>query len=421
MTQRVHYYSARVAYAESEDGVHWVRPNLGLVEYHGSRDNNLVLIDNPRAHGLDVLVLHEPEDPDPSRRFKMMVHMGARFEGRPAGAPVPFFSADGLRWTSATDATLENYTVSNDDAVLPTEHFEMGGLYRWNGMYHLIGQQVDPFMWLPGGEPSGRVLTTFRSSDFVNWSRTKTLSFVRDGTTGTHAPKGVGRGEEVHQCSVWHRGNVLLSTYGLWHGGPEWKDVTIDLGLLISNDGLRYREPIDDYVFLRRGDDGTWDQGGLLMAQAFENVGDKTFVYYGHWDPRIGNKYKPRGGFGLATLDRDRFGAVSVKNPEKVAAFITCSIDLDDSTEIFVNASGLAKDASLKVELLDPLERPIPAFSGANSGHVREAGFRQQVVWSEGQTPGSVDGQVKIRFTFEGENHQAIQLYALYLAAVESE
>ena len=33
----------RVAYAESEDGVQWTKPRLGLVEYRGNRDNNLVL------------------------------------------------------------------------------------------------------------------------------------------------------------------------------------------------------------------------------------------------------------------------------------------------------------------------------------------------------------------------------------------
>ena len=34
-----------VCYAVSRDGVEWKKPNLGLVEYNGSRDNNLVLSD----------------------------------------------------------------------------------------------------------------------------------------------------------------------------------------------------------------------------------------------------------------------------------------------------------------------------------------------------------------------------------------
>ena len=35
----------RVAYAESDDGVKWTKPNLGLVEYAGNKDNNLVAMD----------------------------------------------------------------------------------------------------------------------------------------------------------------------------------------------------------------------------------------------------------------------------------------------------------------------------------------------------------------------------------------
>ena len=35
-------HNGHLAYAESSDGVNWERPNLGLFEYAGSRDNNIV-------------------------------------------------------------------------------------------------------------------------------------------------------------------------------------------------------------------------------------------------------------------------------------------------------------------------------------------------------------------------------------------
>ena len=34
-------------YAESPDGIHWVKPNLGLYEVMGSRENNVVLAGDP--------------------------------------------------------------------------------------------------------------------------------------------------------------------------------------------------------------------------------------------------------------------------------------------------------------------------------------------------------------------------------------
>ena len=69
------FYGWQPAYAESEDGIDWVKPKLGLVEYKGSKDNNLVLLEPPGVMGLHLAVLHEPEDPDPSRRFKMMLYV----------------------------------------------------------------------------------------------------------------------------------------------------------------------------------------------------------------------------------------------------------------------------------------------------------------------------------------------------------
>ena len=148
-------------------------------------------------------------------------------------------------------------------------------------MYHLTGQQIPPWQWLPDGRPCGRQMTIMRSSDFIHWSATKTLSFVRQGYRSSPS----GHGEEAHEgAAIWHRGNVLLGVYGLWHGAARMEDRRMDLGLLISNDGIHFREPIPDFVLIPRGEDGTWDARGLVQGQGFENIGEETFVWYGNWD-----------------------------------------------------------------------------------------------------------------------------------------
>src|SRR5262245_9040155 len=50
-------------YAESNDGLHWVRPRLGLLEHRGSSDNNWVLYG--RMYGL----IHDPASEIPARRY----------------------------------------------------------------------------------------------------------------------------------------------------------------------------------------------------------------------------------------------------------------------------------------------------------------------------------------------------------------
>ena len=80
-----------ICYAVSDDGVRWEKPSLGLVDYHGSRDNNLVDLDC--AEIATMTVVHDPEDPDPDRRFKIIFD-STKYGRRPSVA----FSADGLRW-----------------------------------------------------------------------------------------------------------------------------------------------------------------------------------------------------------------------------------------------------------------------------------------------------------------------------------
>ena len=71
-----------MCYAESDDGIHWRKPELNLVELNGNTKNNICLIQsNPHSLSRNVndflSILHEPHDPDPSRRYKaaFIAHM----------------------------------------------------------------------------------------------------------------------------------------------------------------------------------------------------------------------------------------------------------------------------------------------------------------------------------------------------------
>jgi hypothetical protein len=71
----------RAAYAESVDGVTWVKPELGLVEFRGSKKNNLV--DVGGAWGfVNLKVIKDEADPDASRRYKMVTHVYFRHNTR---------------------------------------------------------------------------------------------------------------------------------------------------------------------------------------------------------------------------------------------------------------------------------------------------------------------------------------------------
>jgi hypothetical protein len=414
--------SLRPAYAESADGIRWTRPELGLVEHRGSRKNNLVAVEPAPLRMINLKVLVEPDDPDPGRRYKMTAHTWWSDEGREGkGTLAPLVSADGLRWRLVLDRRPVAGYLAARDMFLPRHHFEAaGGLYRWNGVYYAAGQSSPegPSRVHSGrhgtGSYSGRELLLHRSPDFLHWSETAHVGFVRDAQRRAFR---FGAGEETHEgVSVWHRGNVLVGLYGLWHGGPEWRDRTLDLGFLISNDGVRFREPARDWPFLEHGPDGAWDQGGLLQGQGFENVGDRTYVWYGAWDLRVGLRFLPRGGLGLAVLDRDRFGALALREPG-TGAFVTAPLQADGPARLWMNVDGIAPEARVRVELRDEQDRPLPGFSGTSAGTVRQSGFRSPVEWGRETMIRGPRRPFRVAVALEGERADTLRFYALYVGS----
>ena len=135
----------RTCYAESQDGIHWDKPDLGLVEFNGSTQNNLVRFDSEyNAQMNSIMILHEPEDPDPNRRFKMVNEVSPF-------TIIAAFSPDGLHWTE-----------SQHNPILKYNTVEPGGLTKFGDCYFLNGQG--------GNVGSKRALVTYMSYDFDNWT-----------------------------------------------------------------------------------------------------------------------------------------------------------------------------------------------------------------------------------------------------------
>ena len=82
-----------ICYAESLDGIHWKRPSLGLHEFNGSRENNIVWMDQPGAQRVtDCMYVFKDGNPAApnSQRYKAV--------GGSSPPLVALVSADGLGW-----------------------------------------------------------------------------------------------------------------------------------------------------------------------------------------------------------------------------------------------------------------------------------------------------------------------------------
>lgn len=420
-----------MCYAESRDGVTWTKPELGLVEFNGNQRNNICRIEG-EVHSMTLVndflsILHEPHDPDPTRRFKAafiahmpkedirggMSHVGVE-EGR-VGAFITATSADGLSWT----------VVGDRPANVAGERFEVSSLYRFGHFYYASGQLISPWCWLNDGRPAGRVMMTYRSPDFRSWSRAKALSMVlpeqltEPQTAVVELQQGFGK--QLHMgVGVWNRGNVLVGLHGIWQGQPRERPagaklhegLKIDLGLSISNDGVHFREPVPNFKFLEHGRDGQWDSIALLQGHAFVNVGDKTYIWYSHWDCE--EQFRSQE-IGLATLRRDGFGYLSRHDAGDPGQVITNVLPASPrGSLVFLNLSGATPDAPVLVEALDDRDQPLADYAGAAAARVTQNGTRVAVRW---QAHAALPKDLPAALRMVLPDNDAARLYAVYVKA----
>ena len=417
--------SARIAYAESDDGIHWTKPDLGLTEFNGNKHNNLVglpaNLDMAKNPPLAVFVLHEPGDPDPARRYKMAAYTvyyptpaGRAAAGMPAdnypSTILPFFSADGLSWKLAVPDPKQGWFDETEVPFAVRNNFEIGGLFKFDGIYTVAGQELSPDVFQPDGTAVRRTMVTHWSGDFVHWSHDRSYSFQRHGYRNVRETL-----HEAHEpAAVWNRGNVLLATYGLWHGAAATAERRMDLGFLVSNDGVHFREPVADHVFIPAGGDQDWDARGLLHGQGFENVGDQTYIYYGTWD--LSGGIRQPGAVGLAIFGRDRIAGLSLRDKiDAGAQFTSKPLANPGPTTLTLNVDGLSPTARLRVELIDKNGTPVPGYSGTDAAIVQQSGFAVKAVWPGGETIKCPNAAYRLRVFYTGADATRIRFYAAYL------
>lgn len=141
-------------YAESRDGINWTRPNLGLHEWEGSKQNNIVL----KGLGAHCFVAFRDDNPDcpPEARYKGISR------GRPdakAGLYV-FQSPDAVRWS-----------LIQDEPVITRGAFDSQNLAFWDP---ISKRYVDYHRSFSDGV---RAIMTCTSEDFVNWTEPVLLKY----------------------------------------------------------------------------------------------------------------------------------------------------------------------------------------------------------------------------------------------------
>ncbi|MDR2100990.1 MAG: hypothetical protein LBP43_00290 [Treponema sp.] len=343
---------------ESADGIHWTRPNLGLIEYGGSRANNIVM-----RGDIDNFFIFRDSNPacPPEEQYKA-VAQGVKTKERPNGGLWGYASADGLSFTRIRDKPLleEGYFDS-----LNTVHWDhLSGLYR---LY---------FRGFHGGKTGKlRDIRTACSADFIHWEEAVPLNY------------GAAPEEQLYTNGIlpYYRAPHIKVGFPVryverkWEPmfeqlpSPAWRSEKIKryelrLGtaltdglFMTSRDGLRFCRW--DEPFLRPGPFrvNNWVYGdcyqswGLLETPGEDPLGPREISFFAGEDyscrPVALRRYTVRqDGFAFLGAPREQRTVLT-----KPLVFEGTALSLNMST----GAAGF-----VLVEFLDPEGRPIPNYSG---------------------------------------------------------
>ena len=342
------------SYAESEDGLLWTKPALGLIDYRGSKQNNLFAT---RSFGLSQTppfdfgqchnpsVIHQPWHLDPMKRYALYCFSYEFYVPRVA------FSPDGLSWTFAP--------LKEDQGL-----FGCGDVVN---VFH------DPYR--------GRYVATLKT--VTERGRAVGVATSEDGLAWTKpTPDAVMFADDLDPDATQLYGMPVFPYQGYYLGLPwiyhaRWpKDrratdealgvaeknspCTMDVQFAWSRDLIHWnRTPARDH-FIPVGRDDEFDASMVVSARAPVVVGDKLYFYYGGWKrPHNSPVSNNSAAIGLATLRLDGFCSMQAESLE--GQLITRAENLE-TPSVTINAS--THDGGYVVaEIVDDMGRTLEGFS----------------------------------------------------------
>ena len=358
-----------MCYATSADGVHWKKPILNLIEFEGSKQNNILLFEDIMMH--DPAVILDLKDPNPERHYKAIWWGGKAGNNKSRDDAIlghcVAFSHDGIHWKPYPD----NPVWCSDAEIVNLLNVE-----HRDGKY-VAYCSVDGY--------GMRVVGRTESEDFIHWDLPPKLIFKSD----ENDPPAT---EMSSLSAVEYYGNYIgllyvirrypIPTREYWseivEEGRKLKTFapaiamntgragrwTIHSELVFSRDGIDWQR-INREPFITLGDEGSWDECLSLSGRLFV-FNDKMMFYYtgqGREENLPGEKPKPikdcPTATGLATMRVDGFVSLHAEDQEGI---LVTKIFEFKGRGMVINATVRDK-GYIKMEVLDANGQLIPGYT----------------------------------------------------------
>jgi hypothetical protein len=337
-----------ICYAVSRDGIRWEKPSLGLVEFRGSKENNIVW---RGPHGAGIF--KDFHDPDPKRRYKMF------FKGRKISVA---FSHDGLHWSRTIECPEANVRgdTHNNAFWAPTLAEYVGITRTW-------------------ARPRGRQVARTSSNDFLKWTKAKVVL------------EGLEDHLQTYAMPVFYYAGVYIGLPAIYnskidrtHTELAWSPDTVTWHRIDPGSPLIANSP-------KKGD---YDWGCAYTAAYPVFLRDQIRLYYGGSDDKHFGWRK--GAFCLATLRPDGFAGYE-QISEDTSAFIITTPLLATGQPLSLSAD-VQENGFVRTRLLDDGGGEL-----ASSQPVSRTVMDARVEWQSEFTTKTLKGKT-IRLEFELRN-----------------
>ena len=353
-----------LCYAVSRDGIHWEKPELGMVEFGGNKKNNIVMR-RPRGSFFGA-VLKDLHDPDPAKRYKILAFGN---DGKGKYVWSVSFSPDGHNWSYRPILTPD-YVPFVGECGAPHNVFWASDL----GKYVCIARQ-----WSQSGT---RQITRFESLDFVHWTNAQAILV------------GPNKHLQTHDMTVFPTCGIYIGLVGEYVD-PEGsgRHVRQHVELAWSPDTITWRRIQEHTPFIRNSPAtkdiiryGTmpYDWGCIFAMSKPVFLDKEVRIYYGAFDWFFHDWRK--GYLALATLRPDGWAGYEQMDGNKLASITTTPVVCPgDKLQLSADVSS---GGSIKVKLLDQDNKEL-----AVGEPIEQTVTDAEIKWLDGFSFGKLKGK----------------------------
>jgi hypothetical protein len=374
--------SSRICYAESNDGVHWEKPRLGLFKFDG-QDTNVVLEEMVGWRAVSAVL----ELPEKARLGRFILYR--------ANPDNLYVSDDGIRWKQVT-----NMSYRSDSGSLmydPKRNrlvwcVKTGG-QRYDGTWegHAVGMAL-----------MEKLPEAVSKNAWQQWPPKPV--FIPDEEDDLDARSQGFTNRGFYMWTGWPYGSAYLGwlwRYDRWipphpHDGPLYME------LVYSPDGENWKRIPERPVILPYGDVGDFDSSHALTCNPPIRVGDELWIYYAGseathgWNLDSGIQWKGgrmRHAIGVAKWRLDGFMSLDAIG---VGSFTTRPFVFEGRT---LNINFKSPNGFVKVGIIDENEKAFADFSPADCDQIQGDSVRQLVSWKGNSDVSALAGKpVRLRF-----------------------